>query len=146
MATPRVRAINLGRQLAAIRQAFPAATGHIRRGELVCTVPLQPTAASRIFRVRLTHRHGTPPQVHVIEPRLELHPDADALPHAYPGDRLCLYYHSEWDDSRLLASTVPWRPLWPRLPRNRDDGSVPNHRGAPRVLSGDGVTSPHGKL
>lgn len=113
MATTPVRAINLGLQLAAIRHAFPAAIGHVRRGELICTVPLQPTAASRTYLVRLTHRHGAPPLVDVIEPELELHPDADALPHVYPGDHLCLYYHGEWDDSRLLAGTVlPWASEW----------------------------------
>ena len=56
-----VRARNLGLQLASIRHAFPAAVGRVRRGELVCTVPLQPTPASRTYTVRLTHRHGAPP-------------------------------------------------------------------------------------
>jgi hypothetical protein len=82
-------------------------------GVLVCTVPLQPTPASRTYIVRLTHRHGAPPQVDVIEPKLDLHLDADALPHIYRGDRLCLYYSGEWDDSRLLSSTVlPWASEW----------------------------------
>lgn len=113
MATTPIRALNLGLQLATIRHTFPATEGHVRRGELVCTVPLQPTAASRSYTVRLTHRHGAHPQVDVIEPKLDLHPDVDDLPHVYRGDHLCLYYHGEWDDSRLLAGTVlPWASEW----------------------------------
>jgi hypothetical protein len=52
MATTHARVHNLGLQLAVIRHAFPAAIGHVQRSELVCTVPLQPTAASRTYTVR----------------------------------------------------------------------------------------------
>lgn len=113
MATTHDRVLNLGLQLAVIRHTFPATIGHIRRGELVCTVPLQPTAASRAYTVRMSHRHGKRPQVEVIEPQLELHPGADRLPHVYPGDQLCLYYDREWNDGLLLAHTVlPWASEW----------------------------------
>ncbi|WP_219414781.1 hypothetical protein [Pseudonocardia nigra] len=113
MATTHARVLNLGLQLAAIRHAFPAAIGHVQRGKLICTVPLQPTAASRTYTVRLSHRHGKRPQVEVIGPQLELHPEADRVPHVYPGDHLCLYYGREWNDSLLLAHTVlPWASEW----------------------------------
>lgn len=113
MAMPRARAINLGRQLAAIRHVFPAAAGSIRCGVLTSAVPLQPTAASRSYTVRLTHRHWTPPQLDVIDPVLKLHPDTDSLPHIYRGDHLCLYYPGEWDDRSFLADTVlPWASEW----------------------------------
>jgi hypothetical protein len=112
MATLPVRALNLRLQLNAIRQAFRA-EGCVRRGELVCTVPLQPSPASLIYTVRLTYRHGARPQVDVIEPKLQLHPDADHLPHVYSGDQLCLYFGREWNDSLLLARTVlPWASEW----------------------------------
>lgn len=110
---PPGRVLNPGLQLAAIQHHFPHAAGRIRRGELECTLTLQPSPASRTYTVRLTHHYGQHPEVHVLEPDLTLHDGARQLPHVYPGDQLCLYYGGEWDESRLLARTVlPWTSEW----------------------------------
>lgn len=74
---------------------------------------VQPSPASRRYTVGLTYRHGTRPDVTVIEPTLELHHRAVALPHVYPGGRLCLYYPGRWNHNKLLAYTVvPWISEW----------------------------------
>ena len=92
---------------------MPSARGSIRRGELTCWLQLQPTPASVTYTVRLAYRPGHAPSATVVQPALELHPEADSLPHVYGGDRLCLYYPGEWKHHMLLANTViPWISEW----------------------------------
>jgi hypothetical protein len=104
---------NPGLQLAAIHRHFPHATGRIDKSKLVCTLTLQPSAASRTYTVRLTHHYGRHPRVDILEPDLTLAEGATPLPHVYLGDHLCLYYDGEWNESLLLARTViPWASEW----------------------------------
>lgn len=113
MASTPTRAVNLTRQLVAIMALLPDTEGVVRHGELVCVIRLQPSPASQTYTVRLTYRHGRRSRVTVTDPPLELHPGADALPHVYRGDELCLYYPGEWHHHMLLASTiVPWTTEW----------------------------------
>jgi hypothetical protein len=113
MASTPTRAVNLSRQLLAIRSVLPNATGTVHRGQLTCTLRLQPSIASQVYTVLLAYRHGRRPGVTVIAPVLTLHPGATSLPHVYPGDELCLYYPGEWKHDRLLAHTVvPWISEW----------------------------------
>jgi hypothetical protein len=113
MAPIPTRAVNPARQLTAIRSVLPAATGSVRRGVLDCVVPLQPSPASQVYTIRLVYRHGARPRATVVDPELALHPDAESLPHVYPGDELCLYYPGEWRHDMLLAATVlPWAAEW----------------------------------
>ena len=92
---------------------LPAAVGSVRRGVLDCRVPVQPSPASQVYTIRLVYRHSARPQVTVTDPELTLHPDAESLPHSYPGDQLCLYYPGEWRHDMLLATTVlPWTAEW----------------------------------
>ena len=113
MASTPIRAVNPTRQLLAITTVVAGATGHVHRGVLTCTLRLQPSPASQTYTVNLTYRHGRRPQVEVTEPPLTLHPGADALPHVYPGNQLCLSYPGEWTHDMLLAHTVvPWISEW----------------------------------
>jgi hypothetical protein len=113
MASTPTRAVNPARQLIAIRTVLPAASGTVRRGALDCIMPIQPSPASQTYTVRLRHRNGRRPQVTVTNPKLALHPDAQALPHVYPGDELCLYYPGQWKHDMLLATTIlPWTAEW----------------------------------
>ncbi len=113
MASTPIRAINLARQLTAVRSVLPAATGTLRSGELSCIVPIQPSPASQTYTVRLQYQHARHPQITVIYPHLALHPDARALPHVYPEDQLCLYFPGEWRHDMLLATTIlPWTAEW----------------------------------
>jgi hypothetical protein len=113
MASTPTRAINLARQLVAIRSAIPDARGKINRGQLDCVVPIQPSIASETYRARIQYRHRKPPHVHIVQPALELHPDRGHLPHVYPGNELCLFYPGEWQHNMLLATTIlPWTAEW----------------------------------
>ncbi|MFJ8083368.1 hypothetical protein ACIQ6Y_22520 [Streptomyces sp. NPDC096205] len=113
MASIPARAVNLGRQLAAIKVAVPATRGAVRGGELLCTLPLQPTPMSRNYTVRIAYRHRRRPRVTVTDPPLALHPDATALPHVYPDGDLCLHLPGEWKDHMFLADTIlPWTSAW----------------------------------
>jgi hypothetical protein len=113
MASTPTPAINLARQLVAIRSAIPDARGGINRGQLDCVVPIQPTPASRTYSARIQYRHCKPPHVHIVEPTLALHPDRGHLPHVYPGNELCLFYPGEWQHNMLLATTIlPWTAEW----------------------------------
>ncbi|KAA0093639.1 hypothetical protein CIW49_26690 [Mycolicibacterium sp. P1-18] len=113
MASTPARAIDLARQLVAIRTAIPAARGRINRGQLDCVVPIQPGVGSETYSARIQYRHWKPPRVHVVEPTLALHPGETGLPHVYPGDRLCLYYPGEWQHTMLLSRTIlPWTAEW----------------------------------
>jgi hypothetical protein len=113
MASTPTRAVNLIRQLIAIRAVLPTARGTVRHGELDCVMRIQPSPASQTYTVRLLYRHGRRPRVTVTDPPLTLHPDAHTLPHIYPGDELCLYYPGEWKHNMLLSTTViPWTAEW----------------------------------
>jgi hypothetical protein len=113
MASIPSHALNLGLQMAAIKAALPQAQGAVRGGELVCTVALQPTPASRVYTVRITYRHRRRPKVTVTDPPLAFHPRATVLPHVYPGDELCLYLPGQWKESMFLVDTIlPWTSEW----------------------------------
>lgn len=113
MASTPTRAVNPARQLSAIRAVLPAATGTIRRGELYCQMPIQPSLASQRYTVRLRYRNGRRPRVTVVDPPLARRAGAHALPDVYPGDELCLYYPGQWRHDMLLAATIlPWTSEW----------------------------------
>jgi hypothetical protein len=113
MANIPARAVNLGRQIAAIKTVVPGARGNVRRGELVCTLTLQPTPVSRNYTVRIVYRHRRRPRVTVTDPPLALHPDATALPHVYPDGDLCLHLPLEWKEHMFLSDTIlPWTSAW----------------------------------
>ncbi|WP_200902421.1 hypothetical protein [Protofrankia coriariae] len=113
MASTPTRAVNLTRQLIAIRATLPTATGRVRRGELDCLMCIRPSPASQVYTVRLLYRHGRRPRITVTDPQLTLRPDAHALPHVYAGDELCLYYPGEWRHDMLLSATIlPWIAEW----------------------------------
>ncbi|ARV80824.1 hypothetical protein MYCOZU1_01146 [Mycobacterium intracellulare subsp. chimaera] len=113
MASTPTRAINLAQHLVAVRLAIPDARGRIKRGQLDCIVPIQPTPASQTYSARMQYTHWTPPHVHIVEPTLALHPGATHLPHVYSGNELCLYFPGEWQHGMLLATTiVPWTAEW----------------------------------
>jgi hypothetical protein len=110
--TPR-RAVNLGRQVAAIHAALPHARAQVRDGRLRCSVTLQPSPICQVYTVEVTYRHRSRPRVMVTDPELKLHPRATALPHVYRGGDLCLHLPGEWNDSMLLARTIlPWTSEW----------------------------------
>lgn len=92
---------------------MPQAKCRIHRDVLVCTVGLKPTAVSRHYTVGLRYQLGDAPEVRVLSPELKLHTQAEALPHTYPGDILCLNYPWEWQPNMIIAhTTLPWVCEW----------------------------------
>jgi hypothetical protein len=75
--------------------------------------PLQPTPISRVYKVKVEYQAGwTRPKVTVLEPPLR-EPDGPALPHVFPGEKLCLHFPGEWRPNQLIASTImPWISEW----------------------------------
>jgi hypothetical protein len=68
---------------------------------------------SRRYTLRIAYRAGGVPDVFVLTPELTLHPEADVLPHTYPGDRLCLHLPGRWSPHMYIAhATVPWTSEW----------------------------------
>lgn len=113
MASPPRRAVSLGLQQAKIKAVLPEAEVKVRRGELVCIAPLQPSPACRRYTARIVYRHRCWPRVTITDPPLELHPGATALPHVYSGGDLCLYLPGQWREEMLLADTIlPWTAEW----------------------------------
>ncbi|WP_436776503.1 hypothetical protein [Yinghuangia sp. YIM S09857] len=113
MASIPARAVNLGHQAAAIKAVVPNAEVTVRRGELVCTLTLQPAPACKKYTVRLAYRHRRRPRVTIIDPPLTMHPDSTSLPHVYADGTLCLYLPGEWKEDMLLSDTIlPWTSAW----------------------------------
>lgn len=68
---------------------------------------------SRRYTVRIFYRLGRNRDVYIVAPQLLLHPTATALPHTYPGDKLCLHLPGEWSADMYIAhTTVPWTSEW----------------------------------
>jgi hypothetical protein len=74
---------------------------------------LQPTELSNVYTVEIAYTLAQRPDVRVLDPQLEVHPNRKRLPHVYPGNKLCLYTFGEWYPGLYIANTiVPWISLW----------------------------------
>jgi len=105
---------NLMEQWIPLKRAFPDSLGGVHRNRLRCTVNLQPSSLSCVYRIRLEYSLEINPKVFVEDPALEER-DGKRPPHLYQGNSLCLYLPggNEWDDSMLLAETIiPWTSEW----------------------------------
>jgi hypothetical protein len=108
------RHLSVAQQAFAIHSLLPDAKVNFRAnaGLDVVTV-IQPTPMSRRYTVRITYRAGGVPDVFVVAPELALRPDADVLPHTYPGDKLCLHLPGQWRPHMYIAhTTIPWTSEW----------------------------------
>jgi len=109
----RNRHLSVAQQAFAIHSLLPDAkvTFKGNDGIDIHTV-IQPTPMSRRYAVRIAYRAGGVPDVFVLT-ELTLHPDADVLPHTFPGDKLCLHLPGQWRPDMYLAhTTVPWTSEW----------------------------------
>lgn len=117
-----VRTISVREQMAQVRLCWPHLTCQIRNGTLVCGGPVQPTAASRTYTIRLEYRVGRQPRTWVTSPRLERRGSApdQPIPHTYNSkrqgrERPCLFFprSGDWRSDKSLAATViPWVYEW----------------------------------
>lgn len=109
--------LNLGRQLACLRAAFPNGHGEVRGRVLIWFETLTPTPLSRSYKLQLTYALGKHPAVRVVSPALEALAKGRKIPHLYSqhNAELCLYMPSwrEWTSGTWLAHTImPWSILW----------------------------------
>lgn len=106
--------LTISQQAFAIRSVLPGVTVRLRQGtRLTMTADLQPTPMSRQYNIKIDYRLGASPDVLVVAPKLELHRDAEELPHTFPGEKLCLHLPGEWTPSMYIAhTTVPWTSEW----------------------------------
>lgn len=100
-------------------RADPAVPGHgwLRPDGLTWYCDLQPTPLSRVYSVRIEHRHGRTPRVFVDHPTLTELAQGKPLPHIYrePEVHLCLFMpgSNEWHGGLLISRTiVQWTILW----------------------------------
>lgn len=135
--------MDLALQLMRLQQSYPDSMVWLSGGELHWRGTLQPTVASRRYRVRLLYRVGDSiPRCYVIEPGLRALVAASSqpgrpLPHVYSaeGDPLCLFTDQEWNATMAIAdTTIPWASLWLRffetwLVTNTWEGSGAPYRG-----------------
>ena len=90
-----------------------------KRDEVDCILRLQPSAESRVYRVRIRYRIRKEPKVWLLEPPLTRH-DGKLPPHIYAKDEdglnpLCVFYPPEdkWTSQKSLAYVfVPWISTW----------------------------------
>jgi hypothetical protein len=106
--------LNISQQAFAIRSLLPGATVTLRRGtRLTMTADLQPTPMSRHYNIKIDYQLGASPDVRVVTPKLQLHREAEELPHTFPGEKLCLHLPGEWSPNMYIArTTVPWTSEW----------------------------------
>jgi hypothetical protein len=107
--------IGLREQGVHISTFFPSFRVGYPDGRLVAHGDVQPTPRSACYRVRITYRGGDRPLVHVLSPELVPRTPDGALPHVYPGNRLCLYLPGcdEWSPKLSIARTIiPWTIDW----------------------------------
>jgi hypothetical protein len=109
----RSRHLSVAQQAFAIRSLLPDAKVTFKGNDGIdINTVIQPTPMSRRYTVRIAYRAGGVPDVFVLT-ELKLHPDADVLPHTFPGDKLCLHLPGQWRPDMYLAhTTVPWTSEW----------------------------------
>lgn len=112
--------ISLIQQKVALCSAYKSASCHIdkKKNQLFWSGKIKPTALSKEYSSILVYHPGESPKVWVVGDELEKLDDPN-FPHKYNIDaknkmvRICLYRHSEFNSSKLLANTIiPWTVEW----------------------------------
>ena len=94
---------------------FPQLRCSWRGTRATWTGPVQPTALSREYIIRVVYSTGEAPKVVVLQPLLQRRSDGSLIPHVYPGDLPCLYLprSGEWLPTMAIGETIiPWVCLW----------------------------------
>lgn len=92
-------------------------SGSLKRGRLVWTWQVAPSALGRLYTLRLVFKEAGIPTVFVEQPDLVVLAEGRKIPHVYSEApvKLCLYLpgSGEWHSGLLIANTiVPWAALW----------------------------------
>lgn len=87
-----------------------------KKGLVNIFVYLQPTAESKIYKIKISARVGKKNvDVFPVKPYIGKYVGERKVPHMYSDGSLCLYYpkYKEWDYTDKWAETlIPWASLW----------------------------------
>lgn len=111
----RSNALPLAKQVALMRQSYPHLEPVWKKNEVRWVGVVQPTAATKQYKVLIRYQLDSTPKVWIIEPELVTRTEDERIPHVYPGNRLCLYTpgRGEWTRRLSISDTiVPWTVLW----------------------------------
>jgi hypothetical protein len=109
--------LNMALQAGKIGHDYPLSSVSYTHTHLLWTATIIPSPLSLSYDIRLSYTKGKHPNVYVVSPKLELHPDAVKLPHVYDTEQqwLCLYHRptSEWENFMYISDTIiPWTYEW----------------------------------
>ncbi len=96
-----------------MRHHHPIFTTTVTNREMRSAGFLQPTPASRSYRVVIFYEAGSRPRTFVSG--LQARADTERIPHTYAPDQPCLFYPAgrEWRSDMQIATTIiPWLSLW----------------------------------
>lgn len=110
----KTRAWTLVQQAYFMKVAYPTFTCVLRKNSAIWIGLLQPTSLSDIYKVRIVYKPPRQPEIKIISPELQLHPDHIRLPHFYCDDGLlCLHVVEDWNASLRIAYTImQWISGW----------------------------------
>jgi hypothetical protein len=107
--------LTVGQQVFGMKASYPHFCCMWRQGAATWTGPVQPSAMSEEYQIKVVYRLGNTPQVSILFPQLRGRPDHPAIPHVYSGNHPCLYLPraDEWNPGKSIAETIiPWTSLW----------------------------------
>jgi hypothetical protein len=108
--------LSLAKQIGAMKSRFPQFSVSHGPNKATWTGDLKPTSLSPVYKIEVTYMLRRRPIVIVLEPKLELPPGEDEIPHTYKAvNDLCLYYprHKEWTaDMKIAETIIPWVCDW----------------------------------
>lgn len=107
-------------QNAMLKGFFPDSTSIITNinKELHWEGYLRPTAVSLTYKIKISYRIGSHPDVYILSPKpLQLAKGKNKLEHIYDHkeQRICLYPKNmdEWSDEKIISYTIiPWTCEW----------------------------------
>lgn len=98
-----------------LKMKFPNWETEIKNNLLITEGFVQPTPISINYNVKISYKLNSRPDVQVLSPKLISIDNETAIPHIYPGQKLCLYYprYAEWSKKAFVADTIiNWTSLW----------------------------------
>ena len=106
--------LTLVQQIYFMRLAYPEFSCVQLNGCASWTGLLQPTALSNSYKIRVTYKPFRTPEIKVLSPELQLHPDHVRLPHFYyDHGLLCLHVDDDWRANLRIGYTImQWISGW----------------------------------
>jgi hypothetical protein len=97
-----------------VKSRFPNFNYRWSHGVGLWTGFIKPTPLSTSYKVKISYKLGSIPDVFVLEPELKTRAGTVKIPHTYEAKRPCIYDpKTDWDKSRFIAETIiPWFSLW----------------------------------